>query len=443
MKKFILFTLFYILLFTSCMQVQNTFGTKEIGQRNFYAIQYISNKAYIVGLSANLVKTSDHLELYLKAGQFMSASDLDYLANNFDKYYSSIIDTYGTHTDVDRNGKIIILLYDINEDIEASGGYIAGLFYPNDLLLHNPSQNIYSNEAEILYVESQASSDIENIFATVIHEFQHLINMNMNYIEKNTESHIWLNEALSESTEIFMLEAMPSHRLDIYNYYLNESIRRGNYFYTWNSDDYVLADYATASLFMYWLYQNNAGSAIFKNIAQGSLENRGTYKAVLEALRKNPQSSTDWQETLSSWLQANENAAEGYKQGKTRSMRHTYGYNFSLTSKIYSGDETTVDLYPGDAILTTKKSSPKDSNIVQTQFTKDLSSVYIALNKDTTVGSYNTRVDSIPFTIPESLQMLQRSMQKNAGNNPLDEDYRIISISQKPLDFNNIKEIKK
>ncbi len=229
-----------------------------------------------------------------------------------------------------------------------------------------------------------------------------------------------------------MLEAMSGSRLGIYNstsYPYHNSIVNGNYFYTWNTDEYVLADYSTVSLFMYWLYLNNGGNEIYKKIATGT--NRGSYQAVLDALND----SRSWERLMFDWLKANQNISSGYNGG-------TYAYwnggkkvekALELTSTVYSGSRKSVDLFPGDAVLTNNVTS--GSNEKLGRINED--GLHITLNKDTPRDSEN----SVPIGVTlQSSPVLARSIQSNAPTMP-EIDYRIIPYEQKPLKLENQKVI--
>ncbi len=412
-----------------------------LGFNTFYALQLGSNTQTNIKVTAKKCDVSikdASVEIYLKEGQTMPQDKINYIAENFETMYQKMVDTYGAHTDYDKNKKIVILLYDVNQNFGSSVSYVAGFFNPLDLFALDATLNPFSNVGEILYVESRASDEIESVFSTVIHEFQHLINANTNLIynisnyDRWVGSDLWINEALSESTEIFMLDAMSRSRLAGYNdtqHPYHNSIVNGNYFYTWNTDEFVLADYSTASLFMYWLYLNHGGSELYKRIATGG--NRGSYQAVLDALNDN----WSWERVMTDWLTANQNVSTGYPNG-------IYAYwddevkverDLELISTVYSGSSKRVNLYPGDAVLTSKATTGVNGNLER--INKD--GLHITLNADTP-RDYEESV-AIGVTMQQSA-VVSRSIQSNTPSMP-DIDYRIIPYEQKPLDFDNLKAI--
>lgn len=251
----------------------------------------------------------------------------------------------------------------------------------------------------------------------------------MNRLQTGADSDLWLNEALSESSAIVVSEGhLPGHRMDGYNVSWRNSIMKGNYFYHWNNDDSVLADYSTAALFMYWLYLNGGGEVILENIAQSNV--RGDYRSVVEAAGKTTGtlfSLNSWEGILLEWLEANENYTTGYPDGKY--IRTGYDENdesgpIELESKIYSGDSTSVDLFPGDAVLSTNITTGDDPNTVRSNFNSG--EIHITLNKNTNVSGSSIRVQVPAATAPSTARMSDFPVLVGA-------EYRIQHIPQRPL----------
>ncbi len=441
----------------SRINITHSTSESDVEVKTFKAIQISSSGIQTTeNVTAELVREGTHVELYLKQGQTMTDGDLDFVVNKFDAMYSTVTGRYGTHTDLDNNGKVIILFYDVNETLNANAGYVAGFFSPNDL-----TGDSSGNNAEILYVESQVPGDIENIFGTVIHEFQHLINWNMNAIENSKESDLWLNEALSASAEIYVLDElngadlgpmMPASRYVTYAYPLefgglHELILKGNYFYSWDytSNYEVLADYATVSLFMYWTTLYYDYSTI-EAIANASAVNRGTYKAVVEAFNSSSKviSPVEWEDIMIAWLLDNEfstvtlpdengddavyygylgGLAGDYYEGKLQYVPVV------LPSKIYTGATTEIfGLAPGDAMLTSKAITPVSdpSGVLYGGPVTADDSVYLVLNTDKTVALQNH--PEVGIEIPAA-SIIPRSVQGSPLPPPPKVGNKIIPFS--------------
>ena len=128
---------------------------------------------------------------------------------------------------------------------------------------------------EYLHVDTGKTMDY--VIGVMMHEFQHLINNNVNAIIKGKAMDIWLNEALSESTSLIFSEPLIEEREDIFN----ESTYYS--FYTWKllytdgtpqgsgsvgGDDNIFISYASSLMFMKWIDLKTGGKQeIYKEIA--------------------------------------------------------------------------------------------------------------------------------------------------------------------------------
>lgn len=143
-------------------------------------------------------------------------TDLNNVRTLFDQYLYPI-DTaaFGTESDVDGNGVVIVLLTQrvnaLSPDCNTSGRIILGYFFGADLL--PPSENNPgSNNGEVFYGlvpdpdNSECSVSKEEatgrLPATFIHEFQHMISYNQHVLlRQGSAEDTWLNEGLSHFAE--------------------------------------------------------------------------------------------------------------------------------------------------------------------------------------------------------------------------------------------------
>ncbi len=153
------------------------------------------------------------------------------IATNFDNIYACMTDPqtgFGEHSqirtnfancpyvgDIDNDGKINILLYDIENDGTSSSGYTAGFFDSAD---YNPRLS-YSNKLDVFHIDvglnqgfyllnNDSISNKANFYGTLSHEFQHLLFFTHTAAKDNLandflEQTIWINEALSGYADIF------------------------------------------------------------------------------------------------------------------------------------------------------------------------------------------------------------------------------------------------
>lgn len=402
MKKILCLICLFSVSFYSCA-VRNYLGSQSglSEDRVFYA-QMINNgnTAGWFNIPAHLLKVSDNLAIYLQNSQNVSTYALNKLAQEFDYHYTSMTNIYGTHSDIDANGKIIILLMDINKT--KSGGQTLGYFNPSDM--HG------NNKGEILYMDiSNANNNTDKAIGTIIHEFQHLINYNYVISGERNEMSSWLNEALSESTSILFNKATAESRINEFN--------KINYycFYTWdiptnisnNGKPNTHVNYPSASVFMHWLYKiGGCKPDIFKNIAFS--KELGDYNKVLSAAKGiSGYSVSSWDSLLLYWM----------------SEIVTNGNNWKTTNKptnnLASGN---VSLYPGAMIVCDSCNSNETSNgnIVKT----NVNGKTIVLNKDITLGKGATSVKVSVSSQASSKARMKRSAIRNNNN----EESRDINI---------------
>jgi hypothetical protein len=234
-----------------------------------------------------------------------SDAQLDSLGKLFDQdLYKIDVDAFGQPSDIDLNGRVIVLLTPtVNKLTPASDcttGYVAGFFYGLDLIVPAPPN---SNNAEIFY---SLVPDPDGAFgcahpvaqveattpATFVHEFQHMISWNQHVlVRKGKDEDLWLNEALSHIAEelaarhyedkypapqgrtdprqIFPDSASPfingvlfdsySYLLDPWSWSITKFIKGGN-----------VQERGGAWLFLRWL-GDQKGNGIYKKLVQTNL----------------------------------------------------------------------------------------------------------------------------------------------------------------------------
>ena len=313
MSKFLLLISFIsIVFFNSCSESVY----KVSANRNDFYVMRINGSQYAEKIKIFKVEETANLIIYAESGYSINYNYVSYVAKKFEDNYSKMINIYGNHTDVDKNGKIIILFQKINANISGNS-IVMGYFLPNDLIYGD------FNNAEILYMDINLLNKNPLLIAgTVLHEFQHLINFNVNYIQKGKDMSLWLNESLSESTSILFDSYMTRNRIDEFNninYYC---------FYTWDLPFYpnMFVNYPSASVFMNWLYQkNNRNESVFRNIAHSSESE--DYKKVLGAAGY----GNDWQGLLINWI-------DGIKKGQVNGAKiNNWNSTWTTTAYLYPG----------------------------------------------------------------------------------------------------------
>ncbi|WP_052342716.1 Ig-like domain-containing protein [Bacillus sp. EB01] len=214
----------------------------------------------------------------------ISDSQAEQLGREFEsRIYPSVTSNFGKESDVNGDGKIDILAYDIQDGFSGSGGFVAGYFYSGDLY-----NDAYSNKSEIFYVDTYPlmgsySDDVTAAYETLAHEFQHMVNFNQNVlVEGGSDMPVWLDEAFAMAAEEIYLGRGLTDRLDYYN--ASQSTANGHSLLYWDYEGDTLANYSLSYLFgQYLKIQTNRGNAIFKEILTDS---NNDYKAVENAVKK-------------------------------------------------------------------------------------------------------------------------------------------------------------
>ncbi len=182
---------------------ESHFKKRARGPKNIN-VGYVWNNVKIErGLSSNIelisaecIAVSNSAYFFIETGLTKPDQTLiDTYVNGFEEIYPLMHSKFGKENDFDGNGKVIILFF--NSTINGLYGY----FYAADKRSVGVESN--SNEADILYVNSNYLSKTNDVLSTLAHEFQHMIsfdirdNHNLGYL--NT----WLDEGLSMQAEYF------------------------------------------------------------------------------------------------------------------------------------------------------------------------------------------------------------------------------------------------
>ncbi len=249
--------------------------------KSFWVNDFVYNDYY--SISARLSYSGTKANVWVNNYQ-ISDADAAKLGQEFDnKIYASVTNNFAKESDVNGDGKINILIFDIQDGFTGSGGYVGGYFYAGDL--YNVS---YSNQSEIFYIDTYPSmgtgstKDVTEAYETLAHEFQHMVNFNQNVLIEGASSNMdtWLNESLSMAAEQVYTGQGLSSRVNYYN--LSSSIQNGHSLLYWGGD--LLSNYSLSYLFgQYLKIQTNQGDRIFKEIL---LDPNNNYRAVENVAKK-------------------------------------------------------------------------------------------------------------------------------------------------------------
>ena len=257
---------------------------RAVGERRQFTVHnFRTNSYYQVTATLQAIGTLSYV--WAENTTDITTARAQQLSAEFDgRIYPAVTTNFFTPSDVNGDGKIAILCFDIQDDFETTGGYIGGYFSPGDLY-----DQTGSNKMEIFYIDtfpgmrypSTAPVDVTEAYSTLAHEFQHMVNYNRNVlVEGGADMDTWLDEGLSMAAEHLIYGTLASR----INYYNNAaSIRNGHSLLYWDDYGDTLSNYSLSYLFVQYVrVQMNQGNGIYKTILQDSAND---YRAVENALK--------------------------------------------------------------------------------------------------------------------------------------------------------------
>jgi len=298
-------------------------------------------------------------------------------ANPSEGIYQMDVNAFGNPPDVDSDPRIIILILDIQDGYNGSGGYTAGYFSSNNEIMTSGS-----NEAEIYYMDCNPTDlttpdGLNTALETCAHEFQHMINWNYH---QTFPEWTFVNEGLSMLAEIYC--GYPPEFPELY-------ASEPNYFlFGWRTNDMtlVLNDYSRAQrFFQYWYEQFGIGiakSIVLDNTNHGVVGAAG----LSYALSDNGQSLTLTQ-VFNNWLIANEL--------NNKSVSSAWGYSYpglpnSVAKTFYDPNINETDTIQNYAAEYLTFTNSKNLSI-------NFSTSYKPVIKAIETGSGGARVVDVPL----------------------------------------------
>jgi hypothetical protein len=252
--------------------------------------------------------------------------------------YPSLSEFFGSPSDIDSNGKIIILIFDIQDGLGGTQ-YVSGFFYALNQYLNEDLHHTqrYSNEAEILFIDGKEGLSLltGGDFETIAHELQHMI-----HFGNDDEEHLWLDEGASMFAEYLIGEDPFSSGTYKSGFQANPDVSLTYWDYD-DSQGLVMENYGAAFAFYLYLAEHYGGSSFIQNIIQRTTHGIDSIEDSLSALGY----STNFREVFRNWTIANFLDDTSFANG-------SYGYyNTSLTMSVeYS--------YSNSALSRTKNAVP-------------------------------------------------------------------------------------
>lgn len=312
-----------------------------VGSKKAFNVQNLQNGNYS-SINTELMYSGKKADVWVYNNQ-ITKSQAEAMGKEFDNKINSVVtDNFGSPSDIDNNGKVNILCYDIQDGFSGNSSYVAGYFSPADL--HNVA---HSNKCEMFYVDTYptmgtgAKKDPSKAYSTLAHEYQHMVNYNENVIKgKQTEMAVWMNEGMSMAAEQIYLGKSLDSRINYYN--TSSSIKSGHSLLYWDNSGDTLANYSLSYLFMQYLkIQSGKGNKIFKELMSLSNNNyKDVETLVKKYINKNMSFSKFMIEFRAALLLKQKTGLRGFKGDS--------GFN-SVKTQLYTGGGK--DIRGGGAII--------------------------------------------------------------------------------------------
>ncbi len=241
----------------------NTFQVApDIGDRREFKV--FDKDEEFTKITAEVKAISQHAIIYqdLKApANGFSAAQFQQLGAAFDSpAYEIDVSVFGQPTDIDANGKVIILLTPVVNELTPAGssGFVAGFFFGCDLQTTRECSGSNASEMFYLFVPDptgkhgnvrNAQTVLNNVLPVLAHEFQHMITFGA----RRSLDALWLSEGLAHHAEDLVAE---------------EYSRRGD---ATNAVLFAQQNYARASLYL----RDQSGPSLLAEDLPGTLELRG------------------------------------------------------------------------------------------------------------------------------------------------------------------------
>lgn len=169
-------------------------------------IKSLGNSDVTEIIAARCLAVTDEAYIFSAINVTADEAAIEAYSSKFKTIYDSVHRNFGSETDTDGNGKIIVLIFDMGND-STLGYFYAADKYPS-------SQVIDSNEADIIYLNSRfayKNDQYNTILSTIAHEMQHMVYFDIKYAKitnrvssaANYKGDSWLNEGLSMLSEHF------------------------------------------------------------------------------------------------------------------------------------------------------------------------------------------------------------------------------------------------
>lgn len=346
------------------MQVKTTY---QVNDTKSFIVDKESTSATITGRCAyNGTNVQVWVDNDANAKVKLTNAQAQPIGEEFDsKIYSLVTSNFYDAPNVDGDGKIAILCFDIADSYTVPGtGYTAGFFYGGDLYKNSQLSLKNSNEMEIFYADTYPTMiknpsnpnygdpDVTKVYSTLAHEFQHMVNFNCNQLVETDpkDMDIWLNEALSLAAEN-MYNGTQTNRISYYN--SSSAIQNGHSLLSWQNGSEVLANYSLSYLFSQYLR-----TQVDQKLATGKSVEGGDAKIFNEIITNDKEDFSAVEAVITTRIDTNLTFAQFMTNFRAAMLLKAdsgpYGFNNeagfeAILTPLYSGG--AINLKGGGAVV--------------------------------------------------------------------------------------------
>jgi hypothetical protein len=249
-------------------------------EKSFWVADLDRSSVYTI--TATLVVATEQLELWVEQGTPVDAEALQRSAQRFsESTYPLTRATFGSEwtPGIDGNPRLLVL----NANLRGASGYFGSA---NE---YAATVNLYSNEAEIVFMSTALPAGTDSYDAVLAHEFQHMIQWH-----QDANEDAWLNEGSSELAE--MLNGFGWSSATVSEFARQPDIQLT----TWASEGSALiAHYGASFLFMRF-FADRFGSDALTRLVQSPLNGMAAVREQLVALK-----AGGLDELVADWVVAN------------------------------------------------------------------------------------------------------------------------------------------
>ncbi|OGK11967.1 MAG: hypothetical protein A2W80_03230 [Candidatus Riflebacteria bacterium GWC2_50_8] len=232
-----------------------------------------------------------HCYVFLEEGKNISPEAIEKVRKTFDEViYPTNTSNFGSEwkPGIDEDERITLLMFDIKDGYNGSGGFVGGYFYAADSYLQEKlPEHIKSNEREMFYLDINPSDPGSDRYcSTIAHEFQHMIHFN-----QDPSEYTWVNEACSQIAPYL---CGFGHANQIHSFMRTPD----NSLTAWSKEQ-MLANYGQVYLWNYYIMTNFIGekpearAEFFRKLVASQKQGVAGYVEALDKLSQNFTGSFD------------------------------------------------------------------------------------------------------------------------------------------------------